>query len=309
MENVICMELKGIIPAAVLPMTADFKPDLESYTEYITWLLSHDIGGIAVNVDTGEGFQLRREEQKQVLRTAVETAQGKVPIVAGVTGRFTEEALELAQDAKDCGADALLVFSPPVFSGMIPPADIAVTYYRALADTVRIPLVIFQLSSDFAGVEFSKETLLEMLEIEQIKAIKEASFNIQKFQETLYALKSAPRKISFLTGNDHFVFESFLLGADGGLLGLSSMSPGVHADLFTAVQKRDYETALSLRARIQVLAQTIYARPFRDYRTRAKEALVLQGVIPHAFVRPPLLPITDEEKIRIKKALEQVGIL
>jgi 4-hydroxy-tetrahydrodipicolinate synthase len=303
------MELKGIIPAAVLPMTADFKPDLDCYAEYITWLLTCDIGGIAVNVDTGEGFQLKREEQKQVLKNAVETARGKVPIVAGVTGRFTEEALELAQDAKDCGADALLVFSPPVFSGKIPPADSAVTYYEALAETVDIPLVIFQLSSDFGGVEFSKETLLKMLEIKQIKAIKEASFNIRKFQETLYALRSAPRQISFLTGNDYFVFESFLLGADGGLLGLSSMSPGLHVDLFRAVQERDYEAALNLREKIQVLAQTIYARPFRDYRTRAKEALVLQGVIPHAFVRPPLLPIAREEKNRIKNALKQVGIL
>jgi 4-hydroxy-tetrahydrodipicolinate synthase len=112
-----------------------------------------------------------------------------------------------------------------------------------------------------------------------------------------------------LTGNDHFVFESFLLGADGGLLGLSSMSPGLHVDLFNAVQNREYETALEIRDKIQLLAQTIYARPFRHYRTRSKEALVLQGVIPHAYVRPPLLPISREEVNHIRDVLEQVGLI
>jgi 4-hydroxy-tetrahydrodipicolinate synthase len=303
------MDLKGIIPAAVLPMNADFTLDLESYEHYVKWLLTVDIGGIAVNVDTGEGPQLRREEQRDALQTCVGAVRGQVPVVAGITARFTEEALILAQDAQECRADALLVFSPPVFSGKIPPSDCAVTYYQAIADAVDIPLVIFQLSSEFGGVEFSHKTLLEMLNIKNVVAIKEASFNIRRFMETFFTLNYAPRKISFLTGNDHFIFESFLLGADGGLLGLSSMSPGLHVDLFKAVKRKDYEKALELRENIQVLGQTIYARPFRDYRTRAKEALVLQGVIPHSYVRPPLLPLSDEERKKIKNVLQQVDII
>ena len=303
------MELKGIIPAAVLPMNEDFTIDFKSFKNYVNWLLKSDIGGIAVNVDTGEGPQLKREEQWAALQTCVGAVKGRVPVVAGVTARYTEEALVLAQDAKECGADALLVFSPPVFSGKIPPSDIAVNYYQAITDAVDIPLVIFQLSSEFGGVEFSQETLLEMLTINNVVAIKEASFNIRQFMETLFTLRSAPQNISFLTGNDHFIFESLLLGADGGLLGLSSMSPGLHVDLFKAVKKRDYEKALEIREKIQVLAQTIYARPFRDYRTRAKEALVLQGVIPYSYVRPPLLPINSEEKKKIKNVLEYTGVL
>jgi 4-hydroxy-tetrahydrodipicolinate synthase len=303
------MKLKGIFPAAVLPMTKDFSIDLESYEDYITWLLTFDLGGLAINVDTGEGFQLTREEQRAVVKKWAEVVNGKVPIIAGVTGGFTKQAVEHAQDAQECGADALLVFSPPVFSGKIPPHEIAITYYKTLVESVDIPLVIFQLSSEFGGVEFSQETLLKMLEIEGIIGIKEASFDIRHYQETVTALRSAPRKISILTGNDHFVFESFLLGADGGLLGLSSMSPGLHVDLFNAVQNREYETALEIRDKIQLLAQTIYARPFRHYRTRSKEALVLQGVIPHAYVRPPLLPISREEVNHIRDVLEQVGLI
>jgi 4-hydroxy-tetrahydrodipicolinate synthase len=302
------MELKGIIPAAVCPMTHDFYPDLDSYAEYITWLLQFDIGGIAVNVDTGEAPQLSTKEMNNVLTTCVETAGGSVPIIAGITARYTKEAISQVKDVKECGADAILVFSPPVFSGKIPPSDIAVTYYTDLA-SVGVPMVIFQLSYEFGGAEFSQETLQKMIDIQEVVAIKEASFNIRKFMETAHTVKTSSRHIFLLTGNDHFIFESLLLGAHGGLLGLSSMSPGLHVQLYNAVKQKKYEKALEIKEKIDVLAHTIYARPFRDYRTRAKEALVMQGAIPAAYVRPPLLPINKKEKESIKAALTEIGLL
>jgi 4-hydroxy-tetrahydrodipicolinate synthase len=303
------MKLKGMFPATVLPMKADFSIDLDSYEKYIQWMLSFHLGGLAINVDTGEGFQLNREEQRAVVKKTAEVVKKKVPIIAGVTGGYTRQAVTHAQDAEECGADALLIFSPPAFSGKIPPKEIALEYYRAIAEAVDIPLVIFQLSGEFGGVEFSHDTLLQMIEMKEIIGIKEASFNIRRYQETVSVLRSAPQEISILTGNDHFIFESFLLGADGGLLGLSSMSPGLHVDLFNAVQKKEYEHALEIRDKIQLLAQTIYARPFRHYRTRAKEALVLQGVISSAYVRPPLLPISKEEVNHIEDVLKQVTLM
>lgn len=302
------MELKGIIPAAVCPMTHDFNPDLDSYADYIAWVLQFDIGGIAVNVDTGEAPQLSSEEMKNVLTTCVETAKGSVPIIAGITARCTREARIQVNDVKECGADAILVFSPPVFSGKIPPSDIAVAYYKELA-SIGVPLVVFQLSYEFGGTEFSQETLLKMFDIKEVIAIKEASFNIRKFMETAHTVKNFSQKISMLTGNDHFIFESLLLGADGGLLGLSSMSPGLHVKLYNAVKQKKYEKAVEIREKIEVLAHTIYARPFRDYRTRAKEALVMQGIIPAAHVRPPLLPLNQKEKENIKAALTKTGLI
>ncbi|MBU7043441.1 MAG: dihydrodipicolinate synthase family protein [Theionarchaea archaeon] len=303
------MKLEGIFPATILPMKADFSIDLESYEKYIQWMLSFPIGGLAINVDTGEGFQLTREEQRAVVKKTAEVVKKKVPIIAGVTGGYTKQAVIHAQDAEECGADALLIFSPPVFSGKVPPKRIALTYYQDIARAVNIPLVIFQLSGEFGGVEFSQDTLLKLIEMEGVTGIKEASFNIRHFQETLSVLRAASEEISILTGNDHFIFESFLLGADGGLLGLSSMSPGLHVDLFNAVQKKEYDLALQLRDKIQLLAHTIYARPFRHYRTRAKEALVLQKVIPAAHVRPPLLPISREEVNHIADILTQVELI
>ena len=72
---------------------------------------------------------------------------------------------------------------------------------------------------------------------------------------------------------------------------------------------KEYDLALQLRDKIQLLAHTIYARPFRHYRTRAKEALVLQKVIPAAHVRPPLLPISREEVDHIADILTQVELI
>jgi 4-hydroxy-tetrahydrodipicolinate synthase len=117
------------------------------------------------------------------------------------------------------------------------------------------------------------------------------------------------RPISLLTGNDNFIFESFLLGCDGGLLGLGNVGLGLQIEMFEALRKGDIQKALGLRERIQILADAIFAPPVVDYRARIKEALVMMGVLKNAVVRPPLRPLGDSERRMIKEALIKAGVL
>jgi len=303
------LKLGGIIPAIILPMTMDAKPDLETLKRYMDWILGFRPGGLAVNADTGEGPHLHREEKNLVLRKVVEVVRGRIPIIAGLSARFTEEAIEEAKDAKRAGADAVLVFPIPAFTSSPLPYEIPFEYHRAIWEEVGIPIVLFQLQPALGGVLYEAETLKHLAEIEGVIALKEASFDPLRYSQVLRILRTLGRPISLLTGNDNFIFESFLLGCDGGLLGLGNVGLGLQIEMFEALRKGDIQKALGLRERIQILADAIFAPPVVDYRARIKEALVMMGVLRNAVVRPPLRPLGDSERRMIKEALIKAGVL
>ncbi|MCD6095555.1 MAG: dihydrodipicolinate synthase family protein [Thermoprotei archaeon] len=300
--------LKGIIPATVCPMNERFEIDEDSLENYIKWITRFRIGGLAVNVDTGEGPHLFPEERVRVLRIVSDVVKGKVPIIAGLPARFTAEAVKLAREAKEAGADALLVFPIPAFIGG-DSSEVVYRYHKAIADGADIPLVAFQLQPALGGINYDEETISKLLSIEHVIALKEASFDARRFSDTLRILRSAPRKISLLTGNDNFIFESLVLGADGALIGFGTIGTDLLVEMYELIQKQRYEEAKEIADRLQPLADVIFAPPVRRYRARLKEALVMLGVIEHAYVRPPLLPVSEEERERIRRALKEAGIL
>ncbi len=78
------INLKGMVPAAVLPMTVDYQPDYGAYARYLEWLIAENAVSLAINMDTGEGPQLTVEEQRRAAEVAVEVATGTCTVVAGV---------------------------------------------------------------------------------------------------------------------------------------------------------------------------------------------------------------------------------
>ncbi len=302
------LTLKGIIPAIVLPMNENFEIDEEEYRNYLKWILRFKIGGLAINVDTGEGPHLFPEERIRVLRIASEVIKGKVPIIAGLPTKFTKEAVEHARKIKEAGADAVLVFPIPAFRG--PQAmEVVYNYHKAIGEGADIFMVLFQLQPDLGGIEYDEETLFKLTELDHVVAIKEASFDARKFTDTLRIIRSAPRKITVLTGNDNFIYESLVLGADGALIGFGTLGTDLLVEMYELIQKKRYDEAKEIADRLQPLADVIFAPPVRNYRARIKEALVMLGVLEKAYVRPPLLPISDEEKEKVREALKKAELL
>jgi 4-hydroxy-tetrahydrodipicolinate synthase len=142
-----------------------------------------------------------------------------------------------------------------------------------------------------------------------VVAIKEASFDAMRFLQVKAALDSASRKITFLTGNDNFICESFILGAEGALLGFSTLGTREQVAMLKAVQDGDIARARELGDCLQPLADVIFAPPVTDYRSRTKEALKMLGVIENTTVRAPLLAVDEEERKTIRRALERAGYL
>jgi 4-hydroxy-tetrahydrodipicolinate synthase len=170
-------------------------------------------------------------------------------------------------------------------------------------------LVLFQLQPALAGVIFSRETLLKLISIPKVVAIKEASFDGVRFVETVRVLAEGPKRVQVLTGNDNFILESFLLGADGALIGFGTLAIAEQLEMLARLRAGDVKSArLIYDEVIQPLVSVIFALPVRNYRARVKEALVALGVLEGAYVRPPLLPLASDERRAVHEAVARARL-
>lgn len=304
-------DLRGIIPAAVLPMKSDFRPDFAGFKKHLNWLLHQRPAALAVNMDTGEGPQLSAAERGEVLRTARKVLGGKLPLLAGISGGSTLDAIDQARQAARGGADALVVFPNAAFRNHPLDARIPYIHHKAIADRSGLPLVLFQLAPIFGGVNYPPEVLAKLFELSAVIALKESSFDLSVFAETRAIINQSGREISLLTGHDLAIAETFELGADGALLGFGAIACSMLSDLASEFQDGSQPALPELRQRLQGLADFIFQDPLLDYRARCKAALAILGVLTpeQTAVRPPLLSIPTEEYSLIERALKQAGLI
>jgi 4-hydroxy-tetrahydrodipicolinate synthase len=290
-------------------MRSDLSIDEGSLRRYVNWLVGQGVRGLAVNVDTGEGPHLFPEERLRVLEVVAEEAGSRVVVVAGLVASFTEQACRFAADTARAGAGALLVFPLAAYQGEPLDPEIPASYHRAVAEASGLPLIAFQLQPALGGVNFSAEAIERIMNVDGVVAIKEASFDAKRFGDTARLVHSLPTRPAVLNGNDNFLLEAYLLGAEGALLGFGTLATREQVELHRAVRDHDLGRAFELRAQLQPLCDMIFGPPVRDYRARTKHALVRLGVIDEAHVRPPLLPLSGQARDLVDRGLKQGGLL
>jgi 4-hydroxy-tetrahydrodipicolinate synthase len=303
------LKLDGVNASVPLPLTGDFQPDYDEFRRYLDWLRRQGVGAITVNADTGEGAHLNRNERLAVVECAREAVGDELDVVSGLVGSHTTQAVGLARDLAHAGADSLLVFSPPAFTGDPLPEELVLGYFAALAE-VGLPLVAFNLTPKLGGTVLSPSTLARLADEGLIAALKEASFDPMAYIASRDAVRSAGNRVAFLTGCDNFIFESLLLGADGCLLGFASLAAAETVRLVELVAARRLDEAEAFDRRcITPLAAAMFAPPMRDSRARIKYGLRLLDVMDGGFVRPPLLGLGAEQERAMREAMETAGLL
>lgn len=290
-------------------MDSDLSIDERSLRRYVSWLVSQGVRGLAVNVDTGEGPHLFPEERLRVLRIVKEEAGSTTIVVAGLSASFTEQARRTASETAEAGADALLVFPISAYQGEPLDPDIPAAYHLAVAEASGLPLIAFQLQPALGGVNFSAEALEAIVSIDNVVAIKEASFDAKRFVETVRLVKGLGAGVTVLNGNDNFLLEAYLLGAEGALLGFGTLAAHEQVQMHQAVRDNDLQRAFELRDVVQPLCDVIFARPVRDYRARLKYALMRLDVIENDRIRPPLQPLPKGSRELVDGALKEAGLL
>ncbi len=302
------INLRGIIPACVVTFDADGRFDEAAYRRYLQWLLPQGPVAVAINADTGEGPHLWPDERDRVLRVAVEEA-GDIPVVAGLSATFTAQAVDEARRAEQAGARALLVFPIPAYQGVPLDPALPVAYHEAVARGCGLPLIAFQLQPALGGVIFAEETLRRIAAIDSVVALKEASFDARLYLATRRMIERLARSIDLLTGDDNFIFESFVMGAEGALIGFGTLATDLQVEMYRLTRQGRWAEARAIWERILPLEEAVYAQPVRDYRARTKVALRELGVVDTTFVRPPLMPVADESAASIRAALATAGLL
>jgi 4-hydroxy-tetrahydrodipicolinate synthase len=303
------LNLHGIIPACVVTFDERGRFDESAYRRYLQWLLPQGPVGLAINADTGEGPHLWPDERERVLKVAVDEAdKAGVPVIAGLSAMFTAQAVEEAKRAEAAGARGLLVFPIPAYQGTPLDPAIPVAYHEAIAEGCGLPMVAFQLQPALGGVIFSEETLKRIAAIPQVVALKEASFDARLYLLTRRMIERLERPIDLLTGDDNFIFESFVMGAEGALIGFGTLATALQVQMYKDTREGRWDEARAIWEKIMPLEEVVYGPPVRDYRARTKVALKLQGVIESTVMRPPLTAPAPDAEEAIRAALVTAGL-
>jgi 4-hydroxy-tetrahydrodipicolinate synthase len=302
------INLRGIVPACVVTFDAGGEFDERAYRRYLDWLLPQGPVALAINADTGEGPHLWPAERERVLRVAVDAA-GDVPVVAGLSASFTAHAIDEAKRAEAAGAAGLLVFPIPAYQGLPLDPAIPVAYHEAIARGCGLPLICFQLQPALGGVIFGAETLRRIAAIDSVVALKEASFDARLYLQTRRLIERLERPIDLLTGNDNFIYESFVMGAEGALIGFGTLATDLQVEMYRLTRAQRWDEARAIWERILPLEEAVYGQPVRDYRARTKVALRQLGVIDSIVMRPPLLPVAAEAEESVRAALAAADLL
>ncbi|NMI01746.1 dihydrodipicolinate synthase family protein [Pseudonocardia acidicola] len=304
------VQLRGVIPAHLLPFTADLEIDEPNLRRHLRALLDVEgVAGITTNAHASEVATLTADEQRRQLDIVLDEVAGRVPVICGVYQDGSAKAARIAADAERAGADALLVFPSVVFEGGSQARpEMAFGHYAEIAAATSLPMIAFVYPAT-SGLRLGTDAIVRICsEIDNVVAIKEWSNDIVAYERNLRALRALDKPVSVLSSFSRSLLASLVAGADGILSGHGSVVVDLHVELFRAVEKQDLAQARRVWDRIQPFAEACYADPFLDGHNRMKVALELLGRIDAAHVRPPLQAVTDAERDRLRAAVEQAGL-
>lgn len=299
----------GIYVATLTPFLADGRIDeprlaahFRSYAEI------PGIVGLLCNGHAGENFLLSREERRRVVEIAADAVGDRLIIVSGVVAEATEEAAEHAQDARDAGADSVLVF-PPFSWALSQDRHMAVTHHRAIASACGLPLMLYQAPVSSA-MAYRPEVLDDLVRMPGVVAIKEGSWESNRYEQNRRLVQKAAPYVAVMASGDEHMLSCFVLGSEGSLVSLAVLMPREIVALDRAVREGDLATARALHGRIQPLANGIYGRAPGGLATaRLKACMGLLGLWPNPAPRAPVTALPEGEIVLLRAALIEAGLM
>jgi 4-hydroxy-tetrahydrodipicolinate synthase len=288
---------RGSITALVTPMR-NGRIDEEAFRNLIEWQIQEGTDGLVPVGTTGESPTLSHAEHKQVVEICVETAAGRVPVIAGAGSNNTAEAIDLAQHAESVGADAVLVVTPyynkPNQEGMY-------AHFKAINDAIGIPIIIYNIPPR-SVVDMSVETMARLFKLKNIVGVKDATARIERV--SLQRLAMGP-EFNQLSGEDATALGFNAHGGHGCISVTANVAPKLSAEFQDACLAGDYMTALTYQDRLMPLHRALFLEPNP---TGVKYALSVLGKISDE-VRLPLVPVSEPVRAEIRAAMAHAGLI
>ena len=288
---------KGSITALVTPFK-DGKLDIGAYERFIAFQIDSGTHGIVPCGTTGESPTISGEEHKSLIETAVKSAKGKIPVIAGTGSNCTDEAVEMTRYAEDVGADGALVVTPyynkPTQEGLY-------QHYKKINDNCGIPIVIYNIPGR-SVVDMSVDTMARLFELKNIVGVKDATGDLNR--ATQQKNKMGPDFI-MLSGNDENAYEFNLKGGVGCISVSANVAPKLCSDFQNFSNSKKNEDAKVLFDKLLPLHDILF---IESNPSPAKYSLSLMKMMSDE-VRLPLVVLESTSRKKIDTVLKNLKLI
>jgi 4-hydroxy-tetrahydrodipicolinate synthase len=268
--------------------------DFDALKELVEYQMENGTDFLVVQGTTGESPTLSSEEKEAILATVLETNNGKLKVVYGLGGNDTASiAGKLAKGLP--GVDGILSVSPyynkPTQKGII-------AHYKILADSTDLPIILYNVPGR-TGSNMAPETTLELAEVKNIVAVKEASGNMEQI---LQIIKDRPKGFGVLSGDDNLTMPLILAGADGVISVVANAFPAQFSTMVHASMQGELDTARKAHNSLFDITKMF----FEQGNPGGVKAALSYLDIMDDFMRLPLYPVSQELKLRIEQEVDKI---
>ena len=287
---------KGAIPALVTPFK-DGAIDEAAFRGLVERQIRGGVQALVPVGTTGETATLSHEEHRRVVELCVETAAGRVPVIAGAGSNATDEAIGLVRHAKEVGADAALVVTPyynrPSQEGLY-------RHFKAINDAVDLPVVIYNVPAR-TSVDISNETVARLARLPNIAGIKDATSDMAR---PSIMRRDCGEDFVLLSGEDATALGYMAHGGHGCISVTVNVAPEAMSSLIDACLDGDFRTALQWQDKLIGLHKALFADASPS---PTKFALARLGLC-QEDVRLPLAPCSEPARAQVLEAMRAAGV-
>ncbi|MDQ1279324.1 MAG: hypothetical protein QG670_586 [Thermoproteota archaeon] len=293
------IKLEGIIPPHITPFKKNGDIDEAALKKLVNFWLDDGVDGLVSCGSNGEAPSMSRDERRRVIDIVINEVNDKVPVIAGTGAPSTGETIDLTRDAKDIGADAALIVTPYFYR---PNSEELIEHYRSVIKAVDIPIILYNVPK-FTGYNLEADVVIKLAkEYSQIIGVKDSGGSIGQISEII---RQVGKKISVLAGSGDVVLANLMMGGKGGILGIANVAPRLCSDIFDYFKKGDSEKAKEAQMKALFLNDLLIKK--YNQLSSIKEAMNQLGQ-PAGYPRLPSLPLKEEAKQNIQKALHDLNL-
>ncbi len=256
------------------------------------------IDGLLPLGTSGEFALLGREDRELMVKTVVDHADGRVPVVAGISDPSIENIVQLSSDAKKAGADAVMATPPYYFTTT---DEGHYRHFKTISEAIDLPLLIYNIP-EWTHSFVNPETVQRLAEEKLVVGMKYTEYN---FLNLVRFLKTSGGKIAIFAGSDAMAYSNLEFGGSGAIIGSANVAPKVASEIFDDYKKGDLEGARGAQER---LLPIIMALSVGKYPAALKEAMNLIGM-PVGPLKEPLQSLSIAEKRIVAGLLRSGGFL
>lgn len=287
----------GCMVALITPFH-EGEVDFETLDELVEFHVESGTDGIVPVGTTGESPTLSHEEHKQVIERVVRVADGRLPVIAGTGSNSTAEAIELTAFAHKAGADGSLQVCPyynkPTQEGFY-------EHFKAIAEEVPIPLVLYNIPGRCGGQGLTPETVARLSEIETIVAIKEASGSMDQVSEI-----AGRCDITILSGDDSLTLPIAALGGKGVISVVANIVPADVKAMTDLILEGDFVSARRWHRKLFTLSKDLLTLATNPIPIKAAMAMLDMA---SDELRLPMTPLNQVQSARLQQVLADYGLL